>query len=231
MRVGFLIPAYQAERTVAAVVRDLGAELGSEAADIVVIDDGSTDQTLLAAERAGARVLRHPRNLGKGAALRTGLEVLAELGCRAAVSVDADGQHPAAEAVRLARHPAPENQLVLGVRDLVRDGAPKNSRFSNGFSNVFLSLFSGRSLADTQCGLRRYPIAETLALKVRSNGYAFESEVVLRAARSGLGIEQVPVRVIYPPESERITHFHVVRDPTRIVLRVVLTAATVWRRE
>jgi len=231
MRVGFVIPAYQAERTVAGVVGDLRAALGSEGADILVVDDGSTDGTLPRAESAGARVVRHPRNLGKGAALRTGLEVLAELGCRAAVSVDADGQHPAAEAVRMARLPAAESHLILGIRDLVRDGAPKSSRFSNRFSNVFLSLFSGRSLQDTQCGLRRYPIAETLALNVRSNGYAFEAEVVLRAARSGLAIEQLPVRVIYPPESERISHFHVVRDPTRIVLRVVLTAATAWRRE
>jgi glycosyltransferase involved in cell wall biosynthesis len=231
MRVGFVIPAYQAERTVGEVVERLAdAWAPRGASDILVVDDGSSDSSAAAAERAGARVLRHARNLGKGAALRSGLRALGELGYRTAVSVDADGQHPASEALRLARHPSAEDTLVIGVRDLERAGAPRKNRFSNEFSNVFLSLFSGRRLHDTQCGLRRYPIAETLALGARSRGYAFESEVVLRAARRGLAIEEVPVRVVYPPESERVTHFHVVRDPTRIVLRVVLTAATVWKR-
>lgn len=230
MRVGFLIPAYQAERTVGDVVRELGRAWSGGVADVLVVDDGSTDGTRAAAERAGARVLGHERNRGKGAALQTGLRALAADGYRAAVSVDADGQHPADEAVKLALHAAPEHALVLGVRDLVRDGAPGKNRFSNGFSNLFLTLFSGRRLFDTQCGLRRYPLAETLALGARSESYAFEAEIILRAARRGLVIEQVPVRVVYPPESERVSHFHVVRDPTLIVLRVVLTAATVWKR-
>jgi len=122
--------------------------------------------------------------------------------------------------------PAPDHALVLGVRDLVAAGAPRVNRFSNGFSNFFLELFSGRHLADTQCGLRRYPVAATLALGVRADGYAFEAEVILRAARAGWAIVQLPVRVVYPPEHERITHFHPVRDPTRIVLRVLHTVAT-----
>ena len=231
MKVGFVIPAYRAQASVAAVVRGLRHELGDSAdSPIVVVDDGSTDGTTEAAEDAGARVVRHARNLGKGTALMTGFAALREAGADAAVCVDADGQHPPEEAVRLARHDAPREALVLGVRDLARDGAPKKNQFSNGFSNRFLSFALGRHLSDTQCGLRRYPLAETFALGGRATGYAFEAEVILRAARLGWKIVEVPVRVIYPPESERVTHFHSVRDPARIVYRVLFTLATAPRQ-
>jgi glycosyltransferase involved in cell wall biosynthesis len=171
-------------------------------------------------------VVRHAKNRGKGAALRTGLTRAAELGVDLAVSVDADGQHLAEDAVRLALDRAPADGLLLGVRDLAREGAPRANQFSNRFSNVFVSGFSGQRLADTQCGLRRYPVRRTLDLGVRSNGYAFEAEVILRAARARWPIAQVPVRAVYPPNGARTSHFHVVRDPTRIVFRILYTVAT-----
>jgi glycosyltransferase involved in cell wall biosynthesis len=231
VKVGFVIPAYQAQTSVAAVVRALKSELGEGSdAPIVVVDDGSSDGTADAAESAGARVVRHGQNLGKGSALGTGFAALVEAGADAAVCVDADGQHPPQEAVRLAHCAAPREALVLGVRDLARDGAPKKNQFSNGFSNKFLSFALGRTLSDTQCGLRRYPLPETLALGSRATGYGFEAEVILRAARLGWEIVEVPVRVIYPPESERVTHFHSVRDPARIVYRVLYTLATAPRQ-
>lgn len=224
-----IVPAYEAERTVAEVVRGLAAELGAETR-IIVVDDGSTDRTAEQAAAAGAIVVKHAGNRGKGAALRSGFERALELGADAAVTVDADGQHPPAEAARVARHPAPRSALVLGVRDLARAGAPRANRFSNAFSNRFLSWFGGRKLADTQCGLRRYPLPEVSSLGARSPGYAFEAETVLRAARRGWDIVEVPVRVIYPPGAERVSHFHVVRDPARIVYRVVESTLAVPRR-
>jgi glycosyltransferase involved in cell wall biosynthesis len=225
MHVAAIVPAYQAGSTVANVVRDLGRVFCDSELPIIVVDDGSTDDTAARALEAGARVERHGRNRGKGEALRTGFAIAAALGATAAVTVDADGQHPADQARLLARDPAPATALVLGIRDLVRDGAPRSSRFSNGISNFFLSRFAGRRLLDTQCGLRRYPVRETLALGAGDPGYAYEAEVVLLAARAGWRIEQVPVRVFYPPPAARISHFHVVRDPARIIVRVVRTLA------
>lgn len=222
-----VVPAYEAEATVGDVVRELVSTwpVQVDGGAVIVVDDGSTDATSRVAESAGALVVRHPVNRGKGAALRTGFYRALALGAELAVSVDADGQHPPAEAVRLAAHPAPARALVLGIRDLVRDGAPRPNRISNGISNFFLSLFSGRSLHDTQCGLRRYPLNEALALGAQDDGYAYEAEVVLRACKAGLPIVEVPVQVHYPPEHLRVTHFHVVRDPARIVYRVVETLA------
>ena len=232
MKVGFVIPAYQAEKSVASVVRGLFHALAPAESEplVLVVDDGSTDQTSDAARAAGARVVRHPKNQGKGCALRTGFGALSAAGADAAVCVDADGQHPPEEAARLARDPAAREALVLGVRDLIRDGAPAPNVFSNRFSNRFLSFALGRKLSDTQCGLRRYPLPETLALGGRAEGYGYEAELILRAARLGWDIVEVPVRVIYPPESERVTHFHSVRDPARIVYRVLFTLASAPRR-
>jgi glycosyltransferase involved in cell wall biosynthesis len=216
------VPAYDAERSVAAVVRALGATWGAPGS-IVVVDDGSRDATARAAREAGAVVVSHRTNRGKGAALRTGLARAHEAGFDVAVTVDADGQHPADEAARLLRASADPGALVLGVRDLAAAGAPKPNQTSNRISNFFLSLFAGQPLADTQCGLRRYPVARTLELDARDDGYAFEAEIILRAIAAGVTVIEAPVRVFYPPEHERITHFDSVRDPARIIARVVAT--------
>lgn len=190
---------------------------------IYVVDDGCTDGTGDLAQHAGAHVLRHTRNRGKGAALITGFQYLERQGFDAVVTLDADAQHPVEEALRLAQLPLPQECLILGVRDLAGAGAPANSQFSNSLSNFFLSRFAGIQLNDTQCGLRRYPLPQTLELGLRSPGYELEAEVILRAARACWSIEQTPVLVIYPHKDQRISHFHVVRDPARIVWRVLQT--------
>ena len=223
----FVVPAYEAGRSIAELVRALRH---ATSAPIIVVDDGSRDDTAVRAREAGAEVLRHPQNLGKGAALKTGWVHARALGAGAAVTMDADGQHPAEEALRLFNHPAGRRALVLAVRDLARDGAPKPSRFSNAFSNAWVSLFAKKRLRDTQCGLRRYPLPETLELGLESTGYELETEVIIRAVRAGLPIVEEPVRVVYPPPEERLSHFHSVRDPARIVFRLLHTAwTTPWR--
>jgi glycosyltransferase involved in cell wall biosynthesis len=230
-RIAAIVPALDAAASIGEVVSGLRARAPWRSGDpILVVDDGSNDSTSELAARAGAEVVRHSRNRGKGAALRTGLGRARELGAVAAVTVDADAQHLPEEAERLAAHPAPATALVLGIRDLVRDGAPRANRFSNGISNYFLSRFARRELHDTQCGLRRYPVSETLELGARDDGYAYEAECVLRAARAGWQIVEVPVRVHYPPEDQRVTHFHVVKDPARIVFRVLATLAVTSAR-
>ncbi len=225
MHVVAVVPALDARRTIGDVVRGLIAELPKldGLPSVIVVDDGSRDGTDDAARAAGAYVVRHPENLGKGAALRTGLERAHRFGADAAVSVDADGQHPARSAAQVALHPAHRDALVLGVRDLELAHAPRANRVSNGISNFFLSLFSLRQLHDTQCGLRRYPLPETLELDVRADGFAFEAEALLRAIRARMPVIEAPIEVLYPPAGQRVSHFHVVWDPARIVARVLVT--------
>jgi len=220
-----VIPAYQAQRQLGPLLTELQqhADFKASRCGLLVVDDGSTDFTAQVAESAGVSLVQHSRNIGKGAALHTGLTWAKNNGFAQVVSADADGQHPVDEILRLVRQTAPPDALVLGVRNLSRDGAPSANQFSNGLSNRFLSLFTGLRLMDTQCGLRRYPVTPILELKCQDLGYAFEAEVILRAARARLPILQVPIRVYYPEESKRLSHFHVVRDPYRIVCRVIET--------
>jgi glycosyltransferase involved in cell wall biosynthesis len=215
-----IVPAFEAAATVGLVVDDLRHSLG---VSVIVIDDGSTDATSEVARERGASVVRHARNLGKGAALRTGLREAARRGMRVAVSADADGQHPGSSARAVLSASDDPSTLVLGVRDLVRDGAPRSNRFGNAVSNFFLSAFAGRSLRDTQCGLRRYPVAETLGLGARADGFAYEGEVLLRALGAGLKLIEVPVAVVYPSDGSGRSHFHRFADPTRIVGTIART--------
>src|SRR6185369_13151959 len=119
MRACAIIPAYDAERTVGAVVRD-ALRVFPDRSSVFVVDDGSRDGTAAAAREAGARVLAHGENRGKGAALRTGMEAAWAAGFEVAITIDADGQHPAREALELIHADPDPRALVLGVRDLVR---------------------------------------------------------------------------------------------------------------
>ena len=215
-----VVPALNSAETVGDVVAGLGRALD---VPVLVVDDGSTDSTGEVARANGAAVVRHARNLGKGAAIRTGLREAMRRGHDVAVTVDADGQHPPASARVVLEAGDDPRALVLGIRDLFRDGAPPSNRFGNQVSNFFVSRFARRTLRDTQCGLRRYPVAATLELGCHADGYAFEAEVVLRALAAAVPLVEVPIAVVYPPAEARRTHFRSVRDPTRIVFTVVRT--------
>jgi glycosyltransferase involved in cell wall biosynthesis len=218
-----VIPAFDAETTLPAVLAEIFAEFPDfDSKRVIVIDDGSSDATSKVAEKGGASVVRHPKNLGKGAAILTGLAEAKARGFSAILTVDADGQHPAASA-RAVLEAGEPHDLVLGIRDLARDGAPKMNQFSNGISNYFISKFGKQKLGDTQCGLRRYPVDATLALGAHAPGYAFEAEVLLLAMAAQMPIFQLQVAVRYPPENERVTHFDSVRDPARIIAVVLRT--------
>jgi glycosyltransferase involved in cell wall biosynthesis len=216
-----IVPALDAESSLGAVVRSLQDEIPALKEAIFVVDDGSRDATASVAKSLGCVVIAHGDNRGKGAALKTGLATALARGFTVALVVDADGQHPAIEARQVLLANDGEDALVLGVRDLARDGAPRANQFSNGISNYFLSKFAGRRLADTQCGLRRYPIRRTLELAARGEGYDFEAEVLLRAVWAGVEIVELPIRVLYT--HDRRSHFRVSRDPWRIIRTVVRT--------
>jgi glycosyltransferase involved in cell wall biosynthesis len=205
-----VLPAYQCERTVGAVVRGLAAQL----ARVLVVDDGSDDATAAAATGAGAELLRHERNQGKGTALRTGLDRALDGGAEAIALLDADGQHDPADLPRLlAAWDARRPDLVVGSR--LHDAAtiPPARYWTNYIGSLVLSRMTGFELEDSQSGYRLLAAGLARRLDLRSRGYAVESEMLIKASQLGARLEHVRVRTIYNGAG---SHFQPVLDTFRI---------------
>ena len=211
-RVGVLVPTYNNAGAIAAVVRGCVAS----GLVVVVVDDGSTDGSGRLAADAGAAVLAHPVNQGKGRALLTGMRHLAREGFTHAICLDADGQHDPADIPDfVAAIEAEPESLYAGVRDL--STAPEISRFGRRMSNYWIWVETGWKVADSQCGLRAYPLAAVLALGLEGSRYDLEVEVLVRALWAGTPVRDRPCRVYYPRPEDRVTSFRPFVDNTRIV--------------
>jgi glycosyltransferase involved in cell wall biosynthesis len=223
VRIAGLIPAYQAAGSIGAVVRGVVPLLPS----VTVVDDGSSDRTAAEAEAAGATVVRHAVNRGKGAALVTGLGALGEAGFTHALTLDADGQHLPSEVPKLvAAATAAPRALVVGVRNKAGHEIRGINLVGNWVADRVMTWIAGTSLPDTQSGFRVYPIPATLALGTQGSRFDFETEVLLRAARAQIPLAGVTVDVHYPPVAERVSHYRPLVDTVRIVrtiARVVLS--------
>jgi glycosyltransferase involved in cell wall biosynthesis len=214
----FVIPVYNHVRN----VRQVAAAAIASGAPVVVVDDGSTDGADAAlADLAGATVLRHPQNRGKGAAILTGLQAVAgpPFGARFAVTVDADGQHCPDDARALLAEVFPAESrvarvaMVLGARAGMQGRAvPWSSRVGRRFSGFWVWASGGPVLSDSQSGFRVYPVAETLALATRARRFEFEVEVLVQASRADIPLVEVPVPVSYAPPGGRVSHFRPWRD-------------------
>jgi glycosyltransferase involved in cell wall biosynthesis len=194
-----LIPAYEEGPRIGAVV-----EAARRSLPVVVIDDGSTDDTADRARAAGATVIRQVPNAGKGAALRSGFRHALEAGAPAVVTLDADGQHDPAEIPAfLERFEARRAELIIGQRDL--RAMPPVRRLSNTVGGVTLAVALGRWVPDNQSGYRL--IGRTLMralLDSDEQGFEFEVEMIARCLALGLPIDSVPIRTIYAGEPSHI---------------------------
>jgi uncharacterized protein (DUF2062 family) len=222
-------PTFNNATTLPAILREL-ADLDLP---VVVVNDGSTDGTasLLAAwaavDPSGRTVLNHSCNLGKAAALRTAFAHAAADHTHA-VTIDTDGQlSPADVAPLLDRARLRPTALVLGTRDARAADYPRRSRFGRWFSNRLVWIESGITVADSQCGLRVYPLPFANLARCDAERYGYETEVITRAAWAGLPIVQVPVACRYFPHGERISHFRPGVDSLRAIgmhARLIATA-------
>lgn len=202
--VAIVIPVYNHGETIADVIND-AITLGFP---LFVVDDGSTDKTGQVLDQVSSTVvLRHEKNKGKGAALVTGMKKAAE-SAQWAVTMDADGQHfPQDAKTMLSAIPCGNRPIVVGVREGM-ETAPWTSRFGRKFSNFWVWVSGGPMIADSQSGFRVYPLPEAIDLDVKSGGYQYEIEVLVKAARSGIPIFEAPIRVAYKTKVPRISHFH-----------------------
>ncbi len=238
-----IVPTYDNGKTVCQVIEGVGKYVS----DIIVVDDGSRDGTAellrgVTQEQTGAVrgseasgdscasrgtgdvrariiVVTHEKNRGKGQALKSGFAKARELGFTHAVTLDADGQHYPSDLPAFLRliseHP---QAIIVGSRDLRADGMPSKNTFANQFSNFWFRLYTGIALPDTQTGFRAYPLSHLHGLRLLTSRYEAELELLIFAAWHNTPLVPLPIRVHYPPKSERVTHFRPVADFARITL-------------
>jgi glycosyltransferase involved in cell wall biosynthesis len=224
-RLAILIPALNCEATIAAVVR--GARKTVET--VLVVSDGSTDATAERAASAGAEVVCHETNMGKGTALRTGMDVLARRGFTHVLTMDGDGQHLSDQIPELLKvaYERPE-AIVIGARQVASGSTTALKVFGNRFANRWVEIACGARLRDTQSGFRVYPLRQILDLRVRARRFAFETEVLIRAVRANVAVVSVPVQAYYPSPGQRVSHYRPFRDTVRIILVVLGLIFRLW---
>jgi len=209
-KIAAVIPAYNEEKHIGDVVRRTRQQLD----DVLVVDDGSQDKTADNARAAGAEVIVHAINRGKGETIKTGLRHFLERQFDFVIILDADGQHPPEEIDRFvtAALSADEPKLIVGTRMNDLSSMPFVRRVVNRWMSQRISAVCGQEIPDTQCGFRmlhRQLIPELLGGAAR---FDYETEMLIIASRKGFKIASVPISTVY---SDEVSSIHPVRDTIR----------------
>ncbi len=216
-RIGVVIATYDNAGTIANVVRRVEAITR----DIIVVDDGCTDNTLALLQQLDVppHIVTYKPNRGKGHALVQGFKKAMQLGWDYVITLDSDGQHFPEDLPQLvAAWTQHKDALIVGERGTGHLNMPRGNTFANKFSNFWFTVQTGIQLNDTQTGFRLYPLKRLRWLGITTSRYEAELEMLVFAAWHGIEIVPVKVRVYYPPQGERVTHFRPWADFGRISL-------------
>jgi glycosyltransferase involved in cell wall biosynthesis len=207
--VAALIPAYLEEKHIADVVRRTLAQLDH----VLVVDDGSADATATSARNAGAEVIVHPQNLGKGESIKTGLRHWLDRDFTGVVILDGDGQHRPEEITGfLEAASSTRAELLIGTRMQDVREMPLLRRAVNRYMSSKISRLCGQPISDTQCGFRMVHRSLIPDLLGGAERFEYETEMLILASRKGCRIESVPITTVY---SDEVSSIHPVRDTIR----------------
>ncbi len=219
-KVLIVIPTYNNHSTLASVIE----QLREYSDDILVVNDGSTDNTAEILDSLSVNKIEYATNKGKGYAIKQALKYASNNGFEYILTMDSDGQHYASDIVlfidKLEQAP---NSLIIGARNLKSENMPTQNTFANRFSNFWYYVETWQKLEDTQSGFRLYPIKNIANKHYLSNRYEFEVEIIVRAAWRGINVSNIPISVYYAPGDQRISHFKPLKDFFRIsVVNLIL---------
>jgi glycosyltransferase involved in cell wall biosynthesis len=199
-----LIPGFNEEKTIGWLVESVRG-LGY---DVLVIDDGSRDRTALYAREKGAEVMTNPQNLGKGASLRRVFEVAQQRPYDAVIVMDADGQHlPSDIAPFVALYEKERPGVIVGDRMHRSQGMPFVRWVTNGFMSWMISIICRQRVPDTQCGFRLVDMRALRAMKLATDKFEIETEMLMQASDRGFKIASVPITTVYEGQFSAIHPF------------------------
>ena len=214
--IGVVVPAYDAEKTIASVIRSLIGH-GFEKDNIIVVNDGSSDRTAEMVREHGVTLLNHEKNLGKGAAMRNGFDLACKKNLRKILVIDADAQHEVTEIDAFLKMNG-RYDITIGERKDIRRLMPFDRLLTNQVVNLVVSLLSGVRTTDVQCGFRYIDLRVFEEITLKTNRYEVESEMVVKAARRKFSVGFVPISTIYAGE---MSHINPLIDTARFVCMAV----------
>jgi len=211
-----IVPAYNAAQTVGDVIRSCREFVSN----IVAINDGSRDETAGAAMTAGAEVVTHPINRGKGAALKTGFAWALERGYDIVITLDADGQHLPREIPKFLRaREETHADLIIGGRSHLFGEMLPRRRMANRFSAWSIAKASGTRITDSQSGFRLYSANLLRNIRLHTDGFDMESEIIVHAGRRGFKVLTIPIDLGFV-DGISTSHYKPLKDTLRIAWTV-----------
>ncbi|MCD6521167.1 glycosyltransferase family 2 protein [Candidatus Calescamantes bacterium] len=213
-KVCVVIPAYNEENKIGEVVERINKT--GEVEEIIVVDDGSKDSTSLEAEKKGATVLKHPKNLGKGRALLTGFKYAIEKGYESIITMDGDGQHLPEEIPSFLKV-ADKADIIVGSRMQKPEGMPPIRLFTNLLTSLLTSLLAGKKIKDSQSGFRLIKTHVLKNLSLTATKFDIESEILIKAGKKGYRIMEIPITTVYFPDSIKRSKISPLRDTLRFI--------------
>ena len=204
MKTCVIIPAYNESPSILKLIQDIK----KYQLEILVIDDGSTDNTFSIAKDAGVQAMLNLNNQGKGASLVKGFKYALENNFDAVITMDADGQHLAEDLPSFIEEAKdPNSHIILGNRMFNVGKMPFLRVITNKFMSWLISMMSKQVIPDTQCGFRLIKREVFMNIKLSTSKYETESELLIKASRLGFKIKSIPVKSVYGLEKSQINPF------------------------
>lgn len=214
-----LLPVFNEATVIISVIKSI-KKAGFK--KILVVDDGSTDNTYDRLKKSGSIVLRHSINRGKGAAVKTGLEAVKILKPKIVVTLDGDGQHNPADIKKMVEEIYKGHDVVLGVRDFKKRHIPRYKAFGNYLGNILTWIFYGLWVNDSQSGFRAYNKKAIDLIQTNNDRYEFETEIVREIVRNNLKWTEKRIDVRYSKYDQNKSNKQSFWNAVKMVIKLVL---------